>query len=146
MRPYGNFRSFIINGENLKKPAVINMPKTNCTSGDMFSVDHDFAEKFRMNMNETVDKFIFTQIQPFVDSVSTMEISKEDLVVAVELIQRKRSAKNNFGTDTLISENINAAAAYWELDQAYKRGYGTGYKKSRQDLLNFLENGEDNEQ
>ena len=144
MKPCGNFRSFIINGENLKKPAVINMPKTNCTSGDMFSIDQDFAEQFRMNMNETVDKFIFTQIQPFVDSVSTMEISKEDLVLAVELIQRKRSAKNKFGTDTLISENINEAAAYWELDQAYKRGYDTGYKKSRQDLLKFLEGQEDN--
>lgn len=140
-----DFHSFIINGENLKKPAVINMPKTNCTSVDMFSIDQDFVEQFRMSMNETVDKFIFTQIQPFVDSVSTMEISKEDLVLAVELIQRKRSAKNNFGTDTLISENINAAAAYWELDQAYKRGYDTGYKKSKQDLLKFLEGQEDNE-
>ena len=121
------------------------MPKTNCTSVDMFSIDQDFAEKFRMNMYETVDKFIFTQIQPFVDSVSTMEISKEDLVLAVELIQWKRSAKNKFGTDTLISENINAAAAYWELDQAYKRGYDTGYKKSKQDLLKFLEGQVDNE-
>lgn len=140
-----DFRSFIVNRDNLKKPATVNMPKTNDTSGDMFSIDQDFAEKFRMSMNETADKFIFTQIQPFVDSVSTMEISKEDLVLAVELIQRKRSAKNKFGTDTLISENINDAAAYWELDQAYKRGYDAGYKKSRQDLLNFLENGEDNE-
>ncbi len=145
MNSYGNFRSSIINGANLKKPAVINMPKTNYTSGDMFSIDQDFAEKLRMNMNETVDKFIFTQIQPFVDSVSTMEISKEDLVLAVELIQRKRSAKNKFSTDTLISENINAAAAYWELDRAYKRGYDAGYKKSKQDLLKFLEGQEDNE-
>lgn len=145
MNSYGNFRSSIINGANLKKPAVINMPKTNYTSGDMFSIDQNFAEKLRMNMNETVDKFIFTQIQPFVDSVSTMEISKEDLVLAVELIQRKRSAKNKFGTDTLISENINAAAAYWELDRAYKRGYDAGYKKSKQDLLKFLEGQEDNE-
>lgn len=140
-----DFRSFIIKRENLKKPAVINMPKTNDTSGDMFSIDQDFAEKFRMSMNETANKFIFTQIQPFVDSVSTMEISKEDLVLAVELIQRKRSAKNKFGTDFLISENIDAAAAYWELDQAYKRGYDTGYKKSKQDLLKFLEGQEDNE-
>lgn len=139
-----DFRSFIINGANLKKPATVNMPKTNYTSGDMFSIDQDFTEKFRMDMNETVDKFIFTQIQPFVDSVSTMEISKEDLVLAVELIQRKRSAKNKFGTDTLISENINAAATYWELDRAYKRGYDTGYKKSRQDILKFLEGQEDN--
>lgn len=140
-----DFRSFIVNGDNLKKPATVNMPKTNYTSGDMFSIDQDFAEKFCMSMNETVDKFIFTQIQPFIDSVSTMEISKEDLVLAVELIQMKRSAKNKFDTDTLISENINAAAAYWELDQAYKRGYDTGYKKSKQDLLKFLEGQEDNE-
>lgn len=138
MNNKGDFRSFIVNRTNLKKPASVNMPSFNKNPIDMFSAGVDLTAEFHMDMKETEEKFIFTKLQPFIDSISTIEISKDDLVTAVELIQLKKRSDLNI-------EYVNAVTIYWELDQAYKRGYDTGYKKSRQDLLNFLKNGEDNE-
>ncbi len=133
-----DFRSFIINGANLKKPATVNMPKTNCTSGDMFSIDQDFAEQFRMSMNETVNKFIFTQIQPFVDSVSTMEISKEELVEAVLLNRLKKEAIKKYGYHILSNDLTTATAQMQYLRDGYQKGYDAGYNRAREECIQFM--------
>lgn len=86
---------------------------------------NEWVEKVIREVRETEDAFIFTSIKPFVDSISTFEIQKEELVRAVLLIRMQREAMEKYGA-TLPNDYLTAANMQVELEQAYRKGFEEG--------------------
>lgn len=99
---------------------------------------NEWAQKIIREVNETEEAFIFTTIKPFVDSVTTMEISKEEIVRAIHLIRLQREASKKFGVS--ISNDWNTATSQMhDLNEAYMRGFYYGIEKERNKIKNILE-------
>lgn len=98
---------------------------------------NEWAQKIIKEVNETEEAFIFTTIKPFVDSVTTMEISKEELVRAVQLVRLQKEASEKFGVS--ISNDWNTATSQMrDLNEAYMRGVRYGVAKVENKIENIL--------
>lgn len=98
-----------------------------------FKLDEDpfnpnkWVEKVIREVKETEDAFIFTSIKPFLNSISTYEIQKEELVRAVLLIHMQREAMEKYGV-TLPNDYPTAVNMQADLEQAYRKGFDEGVK------------------
>lgn len=100
-----------------------------CESIDAFN-PNGWAEKIIREVNETEDAFIFSTIKPFIDSITTMEISKVELVRAIHLVRMQREASERFGV--LISNDWDTATAQMhDLNKAFNKGFEAGSKKRK---------------
>lgn len=86
-----------------------------------------FTDKIIREVKETEDAFIFTSVKPFLDSISTFEIQKEELVRAVLLIRMQREAVEKYGT-LLPNDYLTAVNMKFDLEQAYRKGFEEGVK------------------
>lgn len=100
----------------LKDASEVNNPH------DIISeMTNDFSKKVIMDFQETEEKFIFTSIEPFIKSVTNLEISKEELVRAISLIRLQKEASIHYGA--MISNDWNTAVRQMhELRNAYDKG------------------------
>lgn len=103
---------------------------------------NEWAQKIIREVNETEEAFIFSTIKPFIDSITTMEISKKELVRAIYLVRMQREASERFGV--LISNDWDTAKSQMhDLNEAYMRGFKSGVEKERnkvKELLGEIEN------
>lgn len=109
-----------------------------------FKLDEDplqinnWTQKIIREVNETEEAFIFSTIKPFVDSITTMEISKEELIRAIHLVRMQRECSERFGV--LISSDWDTATAQnHDLNEAYMRGFEAGCKQERNKIKEFLD-------
>lgn len=84
-----------------------------------------WTDKIVREVHETEDAFIFTSVKPFLDSISTFEIQKEELVRAVLLIRMQREAMKKYGT-ILPNDYLTAVNMQMELERAYRKGFEDG--------------------
>lgn len=89
--------------------------------------------KIIREVNETEDAFIFTSIKPFIDSISTYEIKKEELVRAVLLIRMQREAIEKYGA-ILPNDYLTAVNMQMELERSYRKGFEDGVKHEQYTL------------
>lgn len=87
-----------------------------------------WTEKIIREVNETEDAFIFTSVKPFLDSISTFEIRKEELVRAVLLIRMQREAIEKYGV-ILPNDFHSATELQTYLESAYRKGYEAGRRE-----------------
>lgn len=82
----------------MKTPSTINKPWKNKQSdydecGSSMSYISDAieraAQEMRLKYEETEKEFIFSSIKAFVDTTSTIKISKDELFEAIRLIEKK---------------------------------------------------------
>lgn len=129
---------------DLKTPLHINMPEKKTVDYDksikMFDqddgVDH-YYRKILGQCKETEEAFIFETIDPFIKSVTDVEISKEELVAAIELVRFRKETKEKYNID-IISDRINATAMVWQLNESYDRGFDDGYNKAREEIMEYI--------
>lgn len=86
-----------------------------------------WTDKIVREVHETEDAFIFTSVKPFLDSISTFEIQKEELVRAVLLIRMQREAMEKYGA-ILPNDYLTAVNMKVDLEQAYRKGFDEGVK------------------
>lgn len=86
-----------------------------------------WVEKVIREINETDEAFIFTSIKPFLDSILTFEIQKEELIRAVVLIRMQREAMEKYGT-TLPNDYLIAVNKKIELERVYEKGFEAGVR------------------
>lgn len=99
---------------------------------------NEWSEKIVREVTETEDAFIFSTIKPFVDSITTMEISKEELVRAIHLVRMQREASERFGV--LISSDWDTATSQMhDLNEAFNRGFEAGVEKERDKIKEILD-------
>lgn len=99
---------------------------------------NEWAEKIIREVNETEDEFIFSTIKPFINSVTNMVISKEELIRAISLIRLQREASEHFGV--LISSDWDTATAQMhDLNEAFNRGFEAGRKKEKDKIKEILD-------
>lgn len=87
----------------------------------------EWTEKIVREVHETEDAFIFTSVKPFLDSILTFEIQKEELVRAVVLIRMQREAMEKYGT-TLPNDYLIAVNKKIELERVYEKGFEAGVR------------------
>lgn len=99
---------------------------------------NEWAKKIIREVKETEDAIIFSTIKPFIDSITTMEISKEELVRAIYLVRMQREASERFGVP--ISNDWGTATAQMhDLNKAFRRGFDAGSKKERDRIREILD-------
>lgn len=108
-----------------------------------FKLDNDpfnpneWCQKIIREVNETEEAFIFSTIKPFVDSITTMEISKEELARAISLIRLQREALTRYGS--MLSNDWDTAIRQMaELNSAYIRGLQDGVERARNEIKEYL--------
>lgn len=99
------------------------------------------AQEMRLKYEETEKEFIFSSIKAFVDTTSTIKISKDELFEAIRLIEKRNYALKKYGVDIFAVDNANMAAILYSLDSAYNLGVNDGYKKARQEVVDFITKG-----
>lgn len=112
----------------------INLNESFCNENDF----KDHVRKVAMEAVETQEAFIFKTIEPFINEVAGFEISKKELVDAVQLIRLQRAAVEKYGT-SLSYKLTTATNMSRELGEAYDRGFMDGVKKERKRLMTMLE-------
>lgn len=129
---------------DLKTPLHINMPEKKIVEYDrdikLFDSDDyidQYYRKLQMQCMETEESFIFSTIDPFVKSLTDMEISKEELIAAVELIRMRKEAVNRYDFD-ILSDRIRGAVMLQQLHRVYNTGFFDGYDKAREEAISFL--------
>lgn len=137
---------------DLKIPLHINMPEKKTVDYDrdvkMFNQD-DISDmmidqilmrrnQILMHCNETEEAFIFSRIKPFIDSISEIEISKEELVEAVLLNRLKKEAIKKYGYHVLSNDLTTATAQMQYLRDGYRKGYDAGYNRAREECIQFM--------
>ena len=130
---------------DLKIPLRINMPEKKTVDYDrdakMFNQDDSsymMINQILMQCKKTEEAFIFSYIKPFVDSISEIEISKEELVEAVLLNRLKKEVNKKYGYN-IPSDDLTTATAQTEyLHYAYQKGYDDGYKRAREECIQFM--------
>lgn len=134
-----------INMVDLKTPLHINMPEKKVVDYDMdikmFNQDDSsdmMINRILMQCNETEEAFIFSYIEPFVNSISDIEISKEELVEAVLLVRLKKEALKKYGCYNLSNDLTTATAQMKYFRDAYLKGYDTGYNRARKKYIQFM--------
>lgn len=85
-------------------------------------------DEISMKVVETEEAFIFSIIDPFIQSIAQTEISKEELVKAVQLIRLQREASDRYGV-TISNDWCTAVSQTEELSKAYGRGYDDAMKR-----------------
>lgn len=133
---------------DLKTPLHINMPEKKTVDYDrdakMFNQDDSsdmMIKQILMQRNETEEAFIFSCIKPFVDSISEIEISKEELVEAVLLNRLKKEAIKKYGYHILGNDLTTATAQILHLCDGYQKGYDAGYNRAREECIQFMSQG-----
>lgn len=122
---------------DLKKPMSINMP------GFRINMDEDISPQISKEINtkldllhmecqETVDSFIFSYIMSYVDRISTVSVSKFELMEAVRYLELKKSVDSNFDISDIISDTIKLNNTAHILQDIYDRGFEDGYKKAKE--------------
>lgn len=106
----------------LNKPEFIPDP-------DPFNVN-EWCEKIVRQVNETEEAFIFSTIKPFINSITTMEISKEELVRAIQWVRWNKECENLAGY-SLDRDWNTASEQELVIRQAYDRGVKDGIAKER---------------
>lgn len=130
---------------DLKTPLHINMPEKKTVDYDrdvkMFNQD-DISDmtinQILMQYKETEEAFIFSIIKPFVDSISEIEISKEELVEAVLLNRLKKEVIKKYGYYILSNDLTTATAQMQYLRDGYQKGYDAGYNRAREECIQFM--------
>lgn len=133
----------------IKTPLMINTPwknkRLNYMYGSPISYISDTIERAvqetRLKCEETEKEFIFSNIKAFVDTTSTIEISKDELFEAIRLVEKRNYALKKYGVDIFAVDNTNTAAIMYSLDSAYDLGVDDGYKKARQEVVDFITKG-----
>lgn len=133
----------------IKTPLMINTPwknkRLNYMYGSPISYISDTIERAvqetRLKCEETEKEFIFSNIKAFVDTTSTIEISKDELFEAIRLVEKRNYALKKYGVDIFAVDNTNMAAIMYSLDSAYDLGVDDGYKKARQEVVDFITKG-----
>lgn len=87
-------------------------------------------DKIMMGVQETQEAFIFNTISPFVQGISSMEISKEELADAVMLLRICK--EHGFDIHERYNNIKQDAKA---LNEYYVRGYNDGVKKERARII-----------
>lgn len=86
---------------------------------------------------ETQEQFIFETISPFIQQHSRIEISKQELVEAIQLLRMKNEALEKYGV--VISNDLNTAPRQkCEMDRSYRLGYKDGVEKERNRINDLL--------
>lgn len=104
---------------------------------DINDLNH-YTAKATMEMAETQDAFIFKTIGPFINDVAGFEVSKRELVDAIQLIRLKKETAEKYGA-SLNCDLTKATDMSRELGEAYDRGIREGEKRERRRLLRMLE-------
>ena len=103
-------------------PSVaIKTDRLHIDTGVGYSVD-DCVSRAIMSFVETEDAFIFSVIKEFINEHHKIEVSKEELAAAVELIRKRRAANKKYNID-ILRDNIRASEMMMLLNNAYDRGY-----------------------
>lgn len=130
---------------DLKTPLHINMPekKTVDYDGDVKMFNQDDISDMTINQilmqyKETEEAFIFSIIKPFVDSISEIEISKEELVEAVLLNRLKKEVNKKYGYYILSNDLTTATAQMQYFNDGYQKGYDAGYNRAREECIQFM--------
>lgn len=82
----------------------------------------DCTSRAIMSFVETEDAFIFSVIKEFINEHHKIEVSKEELAAAVELIRKRKTANKKYNID-IFRDNIRASEMMMLLNNAYDRGY-----------------------
>lgn len=134
--------------KDLITPLSINMPKhesDHSTDEDVhFSSDPldagDFINRIKLQCKETEDNFIFNCIEPFIDSISTVKISKQELVEAVLYINLRKTIIEQYGCYMDMNNDLETATKKEaELRRAYNKGYNDGQQKAVEKALEFYQ-------
>ena len=103
-------------------PSVaIKTDRLHIDTGVGYSAD-DYVSRAIMSFVETEDAFIFSVINEFIKEHHEIEVSKEELAAAVELIRKRRAANKKYNID-ILCDNIRASEMMMLLNNAYDRGY-----------------------
>lgn len=86
-----------------------------------YSAD-DYTSRVIMSCEETEDAFIFSIIKNFINERYDIEVSKEELAAAIELIRKRRACNKKYNVD-ILRDNIRASEMMMLLNNAYTRGY-----------------------
>lgn len=104
---------------------------------------NEWTGKIIREVQETEDAFIFSTIKPFIDSITTMEISKKELTEAIMLVRMQREGINKYGSK--FSDDFNKACVQRELsERAYNKGFEAGVKAEKDKIMEYLEVENDN--
>lgn len=86
-----------------------------------YSAD-DYTNRVIMSCEETEDTFVFSVIKNFINERYGIEVSKEELAAAIELIRKRRACNKKYNVD-ILRDNIRASEMMMLLNNAYTRGY-----------------------
>lgn len=109
---------------DIKQPSSIQgipsvLLKTDTDKGSCYSVD-DYIGRVIVSCEETVDAFIFSVIKNFINEHYEIEVSKEELAAAIELIRKRRACNKKHNVD-ILRDNIRASEMMMLLNNAYTR-------------------------
>lgn len=83
---------------------------------------NNYTSRFIMSYQETADAFVFSVIKNFINERYDIEVSKEELAAAIELIRKRRACNKKYNVD-ILRDNIRASEMMMLLNNAYTRGY-----------------------
>lgn len=116
----------------IKKPAIMAPSDLHpCTT---------VIDKIMMGVQETQEAFIFNTISPFIQGVSSMEVSKEELVMAVELL---RACKEH-GFD-ICNKCATAVQKTKMMSDSYERGFRDGVRDEHDRIMSILDRTEEDD-
>lgn len=114
---------------DIKQPISIQGIPSVAIKADIQHIDTDldyrvdnYTSRVIMSCEETGDAFIFSVINEFINEHHKIEVSKEELAAAVELIRKRRAANKKYNID-ILRDNIRASEMMMLLNNAYARGY-----------------------
>lgn len=101
--------------------AAIQADGLHIDTGLGYSAD-DYTNRVIMSCEETEDTFVFSVIKNFINERYDIEVSKEELAAAIELIRKRRACNKKYNVD-ILRDNICASEMMTLLNNAYARGY-----------------------
>ncbi len=114
---------------DIKQPISIQGIPSAAIKTDGLRIDTDldyrvdnYTDRVIMSVVETEDAFIFSVINKFIKEHHKIEVSKEELAAAVELIRKRKAGNEKYNVD-ILRDNIRATEMMMQLNNAYGRGY-----------------------
>lgn len=114
---------------DIKQPISIQSIPGVAIKADIPRIDTDldyrvdnYTSRFIMSYQETADAFIFSIIKNFINERYDIEVSKEELAAAIELIRKQKAGNKKYNVD-ILRDNIRASEMMMLLNNAYARGY-----------------------
>lgn len=114
---------------DIKQPISIHGIPSAAIKADILRIDtelgystDDCTNRVIMSCKETEDAFIFSVIKNFINERYDIEVSKEELTAAIELIRKRRACDKKYNFD-ILRDNIRASEMMMLLNNAYARGY-----------------------